>query len=159
MKAFELSSEYLNRIVETALAEDAGRGDVTSEALVPSDLEGRAYMLIKEDGVLAGAVVVQKVFQMVDPQLQVNIQIADGTPVKSGDIPMLIIGNVRSILKAERVSLNFYQRLSGIATTTAQYVARVKDLKVDIADTRKTTPCLRLLEKYAVRMAARYVRR
>jgi nicotinate-nucleotide pyrophosphorylase (carboxylating) len=147
-----IPDEYVDRIIDLALAEDAGRGDVTSETLIPCDLQGKAYMLVKEKGIIAGTGVAQRVFQKIDPSLVIQIQIRDGTPVKQGDIPLIISGNVRSILKGERVSLNFAQRLSGIASTTAQYVAEVKDLGVDIADTRKTTPSLRLLEKYAVRM-------
>ena len=95
---------------------------------------------------------VERVFHQVDPSLKVEIKIADGKPVKKNDIAMLVSGNVRSILKSERVALNFIQRMSGIATTTAKYVAKVKGMNVDIADTRKTTPVLRLFEKYSVAM-------
>jgi nicotinate-nucleotide pyrophosphorylase (carboxylating) len=147
-----LPANYVAKIIEMALAEDVGRGDVTSEVLIPCDLQGKAYMLVKEEGVVAGTGVAEKVFQRIDPSLKIDIQIQDGTGVKYGDVPMLISGNVRSILKAERVSLNFIQRMSGIASTTAHFVSTVQDLGVDIADTRKTTPGLRLLEKYAVRM-------
>ncbi|MDD5701915.1 MAG: carboxylating nicotinate-nucleotide diphosphorylase [Dehalococcoidales bacterium] len=152
MKKEHLTEDYLNKIVETALEEDAGRGDITSETLIPRGLQGKAFFLIKEDGVVAGSPVAEKVFHKVDPSLKIEIKIKDGSPVKKGDISMLVAGNVRSILKAERVALNFMQRMSGIASTTAQYVAMVKGLGVDIADTRKTTPGLRFLEKYAVRM-------
>lgn len=152
MRTEQLPADYVDKIIEIALAEDVGRGDITSELLIPCDLQGKAYMLLKEDGVIAGTQVAERVFQQIDSSLKIEIQIKDGTTVKYGDIPMLILGNVRSILKAERVSLNFLQRLSGIASATAQYVAKVHDLGVDIADTRKTTPVLRLLEKYAVRM-------
>jgi nicotinate-nucleotide pyrophosphorylase (carboxylating) len=152
MKINPLSNEYVNNIIEAALAEDMGRGDITSQILIPCDLQGKAYMLIKEDGVIAGTEVAGGVFHRVDPSLEVNIRIKDGTPVKIGDSAMLISGSVRSILEAERVALNFLQRLSGIASTTAKYVAKVQGLGVDIADTRKTTPGLRPLEKYAVRM-------
>jgi nicotinate-nucleotide pyrophosphorylase (carboxylating) len=147
-----LPKDYLARIIEMALAEDVGRGDVTSETLIPGDLQGKAYMLVKEEGVIAGITVAEKVFYQTDPALAIEILIKDGTAVKYGDVPMLISGNVRSILKAERVSLNFMQRMSGIATATARYVSIVGDLGVEIADTRKTTPGLRLLEKFAVRM-------
>ncbi len=148
----ELAIDYINKIVAIALAEDIGKGDITSEILIPVDLQGRAYMLVKQSGVIAGIPVVERVFHQVDPTLKVVIQIQDGTAVKNGDVPMTVSGNVRSILKAERVALNFFQRLSGIASTTAEYVEKVQDLSVDIADTRKTTPVLRELEKYAVRM-------
>ena len=147
-----LPIDYVDKIVEIALAEDVGKGDITSEILISSDLQGRAYMLVKEKGVVAGTQVVERVFHQVDPTLSVVIQIQDGSTVKNGDVPMVMAGNVRSLLKAERVALNFLQRLSGIATVTAEYVEKTHDLFVDIADTRKTTPVLRALEKYAVRM-------
>ena len=146
------SADHVEKLIECALAEDTGRGDITSETLIPCDLQGKAYLLVKASGVIAGTEVVEKVLHRVDTSLRVEIRIKDGTPVKNGDIVLLISGNIRSILKAERVALNFIQRLSGIASTTAQYVEKVRDLKVDIADTRKTTPGLRVLEKYAVRM-------
>jgi nicotinate-nucleotide pyrophosphorylase (carboxylating) len=151
-KLESLPDDYVGRTIDLALAEDVRRGDVTSETLIPCDLQGQAHMLVKENGVIAGTGVARKVFLRIDASLEIKVQIGDGTAVKPGDVPLLISGNVRSILKAERVSLNFIQRLSGIASTTAQYVAKVKDLGVDIADTRKTTPGLRWLEKYAVRM-------
>jgi nicotinate-nucleotide pyrophosphorylase (carboxylating) len=147
-----LSIDYVDKIVEIALAEDVGKGDITSEILIPADLQGRAYMLVKEKGIIAGTQVVERVFHQIDTNLEVVIQIKDGTAVKNGDVPMIVTGNVRSMLKAERVALNFFQRLCGIASTTAEYVEKTHDLFVDIADTRKTTPVLRALEKYAVRM-------
>jgi nicotinate-nucleotide pyrophosphorylase (carboxylating) len=150
MKPTDLSRDYIAGIVSGALEEDAGQGDITSEKLIPPDLMGRAYMLIKEPGIVAGNQVVAAVFQKADPLTKINIQIEDGKAVKNGDVPLLITGYVRSILKPERVALNVYQRMSGIASMTAQYVAEVGDLGVEIADTRKTTPMLRLLEKYSV---------
>lgn len=152
MKTNQLPSEYIERIIEVALKEDLGLGDVTSETLIPCELQGKASILIKEEGVIAGTQIAEGVFHQIDRSLEVKIQIKDGTPVKVGEIAMNISGNVQSILKGERVALNFLQRLSGIASTTAKYVAEVKGLGVDIADTRKTTPGLRLLEKYAVRI-------
>jgi nicotinate-nucleotide pyrophosphorylase (carboxylating) len=152
MKTNRLPADYVEKIIELAIAEDTGKGDVTSEILIPCELQGKAYMLVKATGVVAGAEIVKQVLHRVDELLNVDILIKDGTPVKSGDVILLISGNVRSILKAERVALNFIQRLSGIASATAQYVAKVQDLGVEIADTRKTTPVLRFLEKYAVRM-------
>ena len=148
----ELPVDYVDKIVAIALAEDVGKGDITSEILISVDLQGRAYMLVKENGVIAGTQVVERVFHIIDPSLDVVIQIKDGAAVKNGDVPLIVSGNVRSILKAERVALNFFQRLSGIASATAEYVSKTRDLFVDIADTRKTTPMLRALEKYAVRM-------
>jgi nicotinate-nucleotide pyrophosphorylase (carboxylating) len=152
MKTDSLPANYVDRIIEGALTEDIGKGDITTDTLIPCDLQGQAFMLVKAAGVIAGIDIVEQIFHKIDPSLKIEVQIRDGTPVKSGDVPLLVSGNVRSILKAERVALNFIQRMSGIATTTAQYVAKVHDLGVDIADTRKTTPGLRLLEKYAVKI-------
>ncbi|MCR4394455.1 MAG: carboxylating nicotinate-nucleotide diphosphorylase [Dehalococcoidales bacterium] len=147
-----LPVEVVDRIVEVALEEDIGRGDITSEILIPCNLKGSAYIMVKEDGVVAGMEVAVRVFYKIDPSLQIETVTEDGARVKAGDIIMRITGSVRSLLKAERVALNFLQRLSGIATTTARYVEKVSDLGVEIADTRKTTPGLRILEKYAVRL-------
>jgi len=144
--------EQIDHIIDLALAEDISHGDVTSEALIPSELDGKASVLVKAEGILAGGEVAKKVFLKVDPSLKVVVLIKDGTRVKSGDIAATIVGRVVSILKAERVALNFLSRFSGIASQTAQYIAKTQGLNVKITDTRKTTPGLRLLEKYAVRM-------
>jgi nicotinate-nucleotide pyrophosphorylase (carboxylating) len=147
-----LSEEQLDSIIDLALEEDTGHGDITSQALVPQDLSGKASILVKEEGILAGVDVAKRVFQMVDPSLKIDILIKDGTAIKSGGIVATITGSVTSILKAERVALNFLQRLSGIASLTARYVAETSGLTAGIYDTRKTTPGLRPLEKYAVYM-------
>ena len=152
MNKFQLSEEQINNIVDLALAEDISHGDVTSETLIPPELQGKASLLVKAKGVAAGGEVARKVFLRVDPSLKVKVLIKDGAKVKPGDIVATIFGSVVSILKAERVALNFLNRLSGIASQTAQYVAKTQDLPVIITDTRKTTPGLRLLEKYAVRV-------
>ena len=144
--------EQIDKIIELALVEDLGQGDVTSEILIPLDLVGKAYILVKEEGVIAGLEVAKKVFRHVDPTLKVEILIKDGAKVKAGDIVANVSGAVISILKAERTAINFVQKLSGVATATSKYVARVQGLKTNIIDTRKTTPGMRLLEKYAVRM-------
>ena len=144
--------EQVENIIDLALAEDLGHGDITSDILIPPDLPGKASVIIKERGILAGIEVAKKVFQRVDPSLKVDILIEDGTKVKPKDVAATISGRLISILKAERTALNFLQRLSGIATQTAKYVARTKGLAVYITDTRKTTPGLRSLEKFAVRM-------
>jgi nicotinate-nucleotide pyrophosphorylase (carboxylating) len=148
----QLTDKQFDAIIDAALNEDTGHGDVTSEALLPPDLTGRASLLVKEKGVLAGIEVAQRVFQRVDPTIKCDILIKDGTAVKPGDIAATVVGRVTSILKAERTALNFLQRLSGIASLTTQYAAEVKGTSAKIYDTRKTTPGLRLLEKYAVRM-------
>ena len=148
----QLSEEQIGNIIDLALAEDISHGDVTSQALISPDLQGKASIQIKAKGILAGGEVAKRVFLKVDPSLKVEVLIKDGTRVKPGDIVATIFGSVASILKAERVVLNFLQRLSGIASQTAQYIDKVRGLDVNITDTRKTTPGLRLLEKYAVRM-------
>jgi len=147
-----LPEEEVDNIIDLALAEDISHGDVTSEALIPTELQGKASILVKAEGILAGGEVAQRVFLKVDPSLRVEVLIRDGVKVQPGDIVATIFGSVVSILKAERVALNFLQRLSGIASQTAQYIAKTHGFIVSITDTRKTTPGLRLLEKYAVRM-------
>jgi len=146
------SEEQIDNIIDLALAEDLGHGDITSDTLIPPDLQGKASIIIKERGILAGVEVAKKVFLRVDPSLKVEILIKDSTKVRPRDTIAAISGKVISILKAERTALNFLQRLSGIASQTAKYVAKTGGLAVDITDTRKTTPGLRWLEKFAVRM-------
>jgi len=146
------SWKQVEQVIENALAEDLASSDVTTEALIPPDLEGRAVILVKEDGVLAGMEVAQAVFRHVDPALRVEVLIQDGVRVRKGNEVAIINGKVASILRAERTALNFLCRLSGVATETARYVAVVEGCKARITDTRKTTPGMRMLEKYAVRM-------
>jgi len=148
----QLSEEQVDNIIDLALAEDISHGDVTTEALIPPELQGRASILLKAKGILAGGEVAKRVFLRVDPSLRVEVLIKDGVKVQPGDTVAIISGSAASILKAERVALNFLQRLSGIASQTAKYIAKTRGLVVNITDTRKTTPGLRLLEKYAVRM-------
>ncbi|HEY32647.1 MAG TPA: carboxylating nicotinate-nucleotide diphosphorylase [Dehalococcoidia bacterium] len=147
-----MTEEQIDRIIDLALTEDTSRGDVTSEALIPATLLGTAIIQAKAKGILAGTEVASRVFLRVDPSLRVTVLIPDGSTIKPGDRIATVSGRVISILKAERVMLNFLQRLSGIATLTARYVSRVKGLPVMIVDTRKTTPGLRIMEKHAVRM-------
>ena len=144
--------DLLNSIIDLALVEDVDHGDATSEALISPELRGRASILVKARGILAGSEVAREVFLKVDPSLKVELLIRDGARIKPGDITTAVSGRVISILKAERVALNFLQRLSGIASQTARYVAKTRGLDAHITDTRKTTPGLRLLEKHAVRM-------
>lgn len=129
---------------------------MTTSALVSPDLEGKAFILIKASGILAGIEVAGLVFHRVDPSLRFELLIPDGSKVQSGDIAATIEGGLSGILRAERVALNFLQRLSGIASETRHYVEAVEGLPVRIVDTRKTIPGLRLLEKYAVRMGGGY---
>jgi len=142
----------IEEIVDCALVEDLGGGDITTKALIPSDQQGIASIMAKEEGILAGINIAKKVFQRVDSALKVDILIADGSQIKPDSIIAKVEGNVASILKAERVALNFLQRLSGIASETNRYVKAVEGLPVRIMDTRKTTPGLRSMEKYAVRV-------
>jgi nicotinate-nucleotide pyrophosphorylase (carboxylating) len=146
------SWKQVEQIIESALSEDLSFGDVTTQALIPPDLEGRASILVKGDGVLAGMAVARAVFRHVDPALRIEVLIQDGARVRSGDVVATMVGKAASILKAERTALNFLCRLSGIATEAERYVAAVNGLEVQITDTRKTTPGMRVLEKYAVRM-------
>ena len=147
-----LYENQLNTLIDLALEEDIGGGDITSESLIPADLRAKTTLLAKGDGVLAGIDLAKLVFIKVDPELKFKVLLKDGTVLHSGDIIATVTGNARSLLKAERVALNFLQKLSGIATQTAEYVALIGDLPVEILDTRKTTPGMRLLEKYAVSM-------
>jgi len=151
-KTMQLIEVQIKEVIDRALAEDLGWGDVTTEALMSSDQQGIASIVAKEHGILAGIDVVKAVFRRVDLGLNIVVLLEDGAKVDSGSIITKVEGRVSSILKAERVALNFLQRLSGIASETNRYVEAVKGLPVRIIDTRKTTPGLRLLEKYSVRV-------
>lgn len=137
-------------LIQLALAEDIGEGDVTSLYFIPEGCRASAFVAVREDGVVSGVKLAAKVFQMVDPELDVEILIADGCHVAAGALVIRVDGSARSILTAERTALNFLQRLSGVATLTARYVKEVKGTNTRILDTRKTTPGYRLLEKQAV---------
>ena len=139
-------------IVERALVEDLGHGDVTTDALIPPEARGQASVVVKAAGVVAGLEVALEVFRQVDPSTISRIRMADGSTVSPGEVVTDVEGSVAGILKAERVALNFLQRLSGIATATAAYVNETQGTKARIVDTRKTVPGLRQLEKYAVRV-------
>jgi nicotinate-nucleotide pyrophosphorylase (carboxylating) len=149
-KGLRLTNREIDNIIDLALVEDVSHGDLTSEALIPSGIQGRASILAKAEGILAGIEVSKRVFFKVDPSLEFRGLIKDGTRVKPGDTVATISGEALSILKGERVALNFLSRLSGIATNTARFVAEVEGFRAKISDTRKTTPGLRQLEKYAV---------
>ncbi|MBM3944265.1 MAG: carboxylating nicotinate-nucleotide diphosphorylase [SAR202 cluster bacterium] len=142
----------LQTLITQALAEDVPSGDPTTEALVPRSATGRAALIAKAEGVLAGGEVAAAVFARVDPSLRVQAVAPDGSPVKHGSVVLKVEGSLASILKAERTALNFVQQLSGVATLTRRYVDAVAGTKAKILDTRKTTPGLRMLEKHAVRM-------
>ncbi len=145
-----LSEVQVDSIIDVALSEDISHGDVTSQALIPPELQGEASLKAKAEGILAGGKVATKVFLKVDPALKVEVFINEGAKVKPGDIVATVLGKAVSILKAERTALNFLQRLSGIASETARYVSEIEGCTATMLDTRKTTPGLRVLEKYAV---------
>lgn len=138
-------------LLATALAEDLGKGDVTSTALVPEGTRGTADLVAKEAGTLCGIPLVEPLVRILDPDASVEVVTGDGSRVADGDVLAVIRGRARAILATERTALNFVRRLSGIATTTARYVSAVAGLPVTVYDTRKTTPGWRDLEKYAVR--------
>ena len=148
----KISENQIEEIIDRALAEDLGKADVTTEALIPGDQQGSGFIVINKAGILAGIEVAKQVFHRVDPNLKVDVLLEDGSRVKPGSKVAEVAGNIASILKAERVALNFLQRLSGIASETNRYVESIEGLPVRIMDTRKTTPGLRSLEKYAVRV-------
>ncbi|MCS6582992.1 carboxylating nicotinate-nucleotide diphosphorylase [Curtobacterium citreum] len=141
----------LRRVIETALEEDAPWGDVTSETLIPAEATATATLGAREPGVLSGGAVFVAVMHAVDPAIHAVVHVADGTRFVAGDVLATVTGSARAVLRAERVALNLVQRMSGIATTTAAHVAAAAGTSARIVDTRKTTPGLRALERYAVR--------
>jgi nicotinate-nucleotide pyrophosphorylase (carboxylating) len=146
-----MDTNMLDRLYRSFLREDIGRGDLTSEAIFPSDQVGRADIVAREPFIVAGAkLIAGRVFKAQNPEIQIIDPLVDGTAVVMGDVLLSVQGPVIDLLKAERTALNLLQRISGIATFTAEYVDRVKSYKVRICDTRKTTPGLRMLEKYGV---------
>lgn len=145
-------NELEDRLIDLAFAEDIGDGDHTTLCCIPENAMGKSHLLIKEDGILAGVELAKRVFAKFDPTMQVEVLINDGTPVKKGDIAMVVTAKVRSLLQTERLMLNIMQRMSGIATMTNKYVERLKGTKTHVLDTRKTTPGLRMLEKLAVKI-------
>lgn len=143
--------DIVDAIVRRALAEDVAWGDATTRALVPPDLHARADVVAKERAVIAGLPVLRAVYRAVDPSCRIDAHVEDGREVEEGAVVATIHGPATALLTGERVALNFLQRLSGTATTTAAFVRAVRGTKAIIVDTRKTTPGLRVLEKYAVR--------
>ncbi|MBO9316379.1 MAG: carboxylating nicotinate-nucleotide diphosphorylase [Chloroflexus sp.] len=152
----ELPLHIIEAVVAQALAEDIGHGDLTTQTAIPAAVQSTAHIVTREAGVVAGLPVVIAVFRQLDPRLKVLLHVDDGATVAAGTKLATVVGSARSILSGERVALNLLQRLSGIATMTAQYVAAVANTKAKILDTRKTTPGLRALEKYAVRVGGGY---
>ena len=138
-------------IIERALAEDAPWGDITSEAFLPESATASATLNAREPGIFSGALVFARVFELVDPEVVVELALEDGEPFAAGAVLARVDGSARSVLRAERVALNLVQRMSGIATQTARFVEAVAGTSARVVDTRKTTPGLRVLERQAVR--------
>ncbi len=150
MKKIELDFSRVDRIIEYALREDLGDGDVTTNSLATEKEDSKAVIRAKARGVIAGLPIAKRVFQKLDPTVVCVDNIGDGEDIKPGDILSEINGGTRALLSGERLALNILQRLSGIATLTSKYVKAVEGLPVKILDTRKTAPGLRILDKYAV---------
>ncbi len=152
MISAEKFEEELDLIIANAIREDVGDGDHSSRACIPDSAKGRAHLLVKDEGILAGVDFASRVFKYVDPSLKMEVLIPDGTTVKYGDIAFQVFGSSQSILKAERLVLNAMQRMSAIATKTQEYVTLLEGTSTKILDTRKTTPGIRALEKWAVKI-------
>lgn len=142
----------LQLLISNAIREDVGDGDHSSLACIPPSAQGKAKLLVKDEGIIAGVEFAQMIFNYVDSDLKVDVFIADGTPVKFGDVVLHVSGSSQSILKAERMVLNSMQRMSAIATKTHQYVQLLEGTDTKILDTRKTTPGFRVAEKWAVKL-------
>ena len=147
-----LDKDIILPFIDLALKEDIGDGDHTSLSTIPSGQQGEAQLIIKDEGVLAGVAVALEIFNVVDPNIKIEVLLEDGTEVTHGDIGMYVSGSVHSILIAERLVLNTMQRMSGIATTTHNIVRLLTDTGTKVLDTRKTTPGMRYLEKLAVKI-------
>lgn len=151
-----ISAEEFQReidlIIANALREDIGDGDHSSLACIPGSATGKAKLLVKDQGILAGVDFARQVFAAVDPDLKVQVDLQDGSAVRHGDIAFYVTGSAQSILKAERLVLNGMQRMSAVATKTSRYVQLLEGTQTKILDTRKTTPGIRALEKWAVRI-------
>lgn len=147
-----MENSTLSFFIGNALREDIGDGDHTSAACIPPDAHGKARLLVKEEGVLAGTGVAPLVFHALDRDASVTVILQDGTWIRPGDVAFFVEGKIRALLQAERTVLNIMQRMCGIATATRRYADKLKGLPTRILDTRKTTPGMRMLEKEAVRI-------
>ena len=145
-------NNLIDELIRLSFAEDIGDGDHTTLSCIPETATGKSKLIVKEDGIIAGIDIAQRIFHSFDRDLKVSVFIEDGSPVKIGDIAFIVEGSVRSILQTERLVLNVMQRMSGIATTTHKYAERLVGTKTRVLDTRKTTPGMRMLEKEAVRI-------
>lgn len=152
MNVIQNQVELLDEIIKNALNEDLGDGDHSSLACVPENATGKAQLIVKDTGIIAGIELAERIFNLYDSALKVEVFVKDGTFVQPGQIAFEVSGKSRSILATERLVLNFMQRMSGIATQTHAIVKRIEGLNTKLLDTRKTTPGIRLLEKWAVRI-------
>ncbi len=150
MKNIEIDWGKVDLIIENTLEEDLGSGDVTTDAIFSVDDTCEALIIGKEEGIIAGIPIAQRVFQKLDPEVTVTEKLKDGEHVNPGDEILVIKGSIHAVLSGERLSLNLLQRMSGIATATSKYVAAISGYRTRILDTRKTAPGLRVLDKYAV---------
>ncbi len=148
----EEERKTISKLIADALAEDLGDGDHTSLATISSQARGKVELIAKDSGIIAGVEVAAMVFRELDNDLNINILIKDGSVIRPGDVVMIIEGSSQSLLSAERTALNFIQRMSGIATFTNKVHDKIADLDTKLLDTRKTTPCNRIVEKLAVKM-------
>lgn len=142
----------LNQFIENAIREDIGDGDHSSLSCIPTEATGKARLIVKEDGIIAGIEIARNIFSHLDKNITFDQLIADGSKVKNGDIAFTVEGKTQTLLLAERLVLNIMQRMSGIATKTNEYVHQLEGLKTKVLDTRKTTPGMRVLEKMAVKL-------
>ena len=143
-------NKEIDLIIANAIREDVGEGDHSSLACIPQNAAGSAHLLVKDNGIIAGVAFAKQVFEFVDPSLVIDVKIKDGSQVKHGDVCFIVSGSSQSILKAERLVLNAMQRMSAIATKTGEFVKLLEGFSTKILDTRKTTPGIRALEKWAV---------
>ncbi len=148
----KIVNELIEELIKLSFAEDIGDGDHTTLCCIPSDAIGKQRLIVKEEGILAGVEIAEKVFHAFDPELQMEVFIKDGTHVKPGDVAFVVTGKEQSLLQTERLMLNIMQRMSGIATMTARYVKALEGTGTRVLDTRKTTPGMRILEKQAVKI-------
>ena len=152
----QLNYDLIDTIIREALHEDIGDGDHTSLATIPAEAQGKAKLLVKEDGIVAGVELAQRIFTIYDPTLEVEVFIQDGSSIKKGDVVLTVAGSSQSILATERLMLNFMQRMSGIATKARFLADKISHTNCRLLDTRKTTPCIRYMEKWAVRIGGAY---
>ncbi|HEX3008272.1 MAG TPA: carboxylating nicotinate-nucleotide diphosphorylase [Bacteroidales bacterium] len=147
-----VNDKLIDELIDLAIREDIGDGDHTSLACIPETIHGKAKLLVKDEGIIAGVAIAKRIFNRFDRSLAFDEMIADGTPVKNGQIVFYVEGKSLSILQCERLVLNVMQRMSGVATQTNLYVKKLEGLKTRILDTRKTTPGMRMLDKMAVKL-------